>query len=296
MTERYYTVLVVPGSRAKLLRLKVRRSVLMGALSIVLFGLVAAGLLPFIYYTAAQRSRELESLQKEAQALRTASLEWDRSLSSLREQVAFFETKATKFALMAGVEDLPSSRSVGGLRQDPASAAMDSSLVKDEIENLKERSGVLKSSFDLLEKVYRDQSLLLSSTPSIAPVKGMIAYGFSWRRDPFTGQRAFHSGLDIVAPKGTAVLAPADAVVTKAGRETGYGNVVYLAHGNGLTTRYAHLDEFGVRAGQNVSRGDVIGYIGDTGRSLGAHLHYEVLVNNTKVDPVQYILDSRSTY
>ncbi len=296
MTERHYTVLVVPGSRARLLRLRVRRSVLMGALSIVLFGLVAAGLLPFIYYTAAQRSRELESLREETQALRTASLEWDKSLSSLREQVAFFETKATKFALMAGVEDLPSSRSIGGLRQELPNVTMDPSLVHDEIENLKERSGVLKNSFDLLEKVYRDQSLLLSSTPSISPVKGMIAYGFSWRRDPFTGQRAFHSGLDIVAPKGTAVLAPADAVVTKAGREMGYGNVVYLAHGNGLTTRYAHLDEFGVRAGQNVSRGDVIGYIGDTGRSLGAHLHYEVLVNNTKVDPVQYILDSRSTY
>ncbi len=296
MTERHYTVLVVPGSRARLLRLRVRRSVLMGALSIVLFGLVAAGLLPFIYYTAAQRSRELESLREETQALRTASLEWDKSLSSLREQVAFFETKATKFALMAGVEDLPSSRSIGGLRQEFPNVTMDPSLVHDEIENLKERSGVLRNSFDLLEKVYRDQSLLLSSTPSISPVKGMIAYGFSWRRDPFTGQRAFHSGLDIVAPKGTAVLAPADAVVTKAGREMGYGNVVYLSHGNGLTTRYAHLDEFGVRAGQNVSRGDVIGYIGDTGRSLGAHLHYEVLVNNTKVDPVQYILDSRSTY
>jgi len=291
MAERHYTIMIVPGSRAKLLRLKVRRGVLLSVISVALSGLFAAAVLPIIYYKAAERSRQLVTLQKENQQLREASKE----LSTLREQVAYFENKANKFSLMAGVQDLPSSQGGGGLRPGP-DATPDPTLVRDEIDNLKERSDVLKESFGILEKVYHDQSLLLASTPSIAPVKGMIAYGYSWRKDPFTGQPAFHTGLDIVAPKGTRVLAPADGIVVKASRETGYGNVVYVSHGNGVTTRYAHLDGFAVRPGQNVNRGDVLGFIGDTGRSLGAHLHYEVLVNNTKVDPTQYILDDRASY
>ncbi|HZI92933.1 MAG TPA: peptidoglycan DD-metalloendopeptidase family protein [Patescibacteria group bacterium] len=292
MAERHYTIMIVPGSRAKLFRLRVRRSVLLGLASVAVFGLFAAGLLPVIYYKAVDRSHQVASLRKENEKLREASKE----ISSLKDQVAYFESKANKFALMAGVQDLPSSQGGGGLRPDAAETPADPSLVRDEIDNLKERSTVLTNSFNILEKVYHDQSLLLASTPSIAPVKGMIAYGYSWRKDPFTGQPAFHNGLDIVAPRGTRVLAPADGIVTKAGRETGYGNAVYLSHGNGVTTRYAHLDGFAVRPGQEIRRGDVLGYVGDTGRSLGAHLHYEVLVNNTKVDPSQYILDDRASY
>ncbi len=293
--ERTYTIMIVPGTQAKLLRLRVRRGVLIGLISFAAFSVVAAGLLPILYYTAARRSRQLTALREENETLRKATLEFDRSLSSLREQVAYFESKATKFALMAGVEDLPSAKGAGGLR---SSDAIDSApaLVEDDLETLQERSGVLHRSFEMLEQVYRDQSLLLASTPSIAPVRGMIAYGFSYRRDPFTGQRAFHNGLDIVAPKGTPVKAPADAVVLRAGREPGYGNVVYLSHGNGLTTRYAHLDGFAVRAGKEVRRGEVIGFIGNTGRSLGAHLHYEVLINNARVDPIQYIVDDQVAY
>ncbi|HKY32271.1 MAG TPA: M23 family metallopeptidase [Candidatus Polarisedimenticolia bacterium] len=289
MSDRRYTIMIIPGTRAKLLRLKVRSSVLFALGSVAVLGLLSAALLPIVYATASHRSRVVASLQEENETLREASQE----IATLREQVAFFESKASKFALMAGVENIPSAQGVGGLRQEQV---QDTAIVSDEIDNLKERSGVLRQSFDLLEKVYRDQSLLLSSTPSIAPVKGMIAYGYAWRRDPFTGERAFHKGLDIVAPRGTRVKAPADAVVIKAGREAGYGNVIYLSHGNGLVTRYAHLDGFSVRPGQDVSRGEIIGYVGNTGRSLGAHLHYEVLVNNTKVDPSQYILDDVATF
>ncbi len=291
MADRTYTIMIVPGSRAKLFRLRVRRGILIAAIALGVFGLVSAGLMPVVYYSAQKRLIALSALRKENRTLRETSKE----ISSLREQVAYFENKASKFAIMAGVDDLPSSQGVGGLKQDsaPAQDAGEATDVSDDLDNLRERSGVLRTSFDMLEKVYQDQSLLLSSTPSIAPVKGMVSYGFAWRKDPFTGQRAFHNGLDIVASRGTPVHAPADGVVTKAGREKGYGNVIYLSHGNGLTSRYAHLDGFAVRPGQEVSRGDLIGYVGNTGRSLGAHLHYEILLNNTKVDPVQYILDDR---
>ena len=119
----------------------------------------------------------------------------------------------------------------------------------------------------------------------------MISYGFGYRRDPFTGQRAFHKGLDIVAMLDTPVMAPADGIVTRATREPDYGQVVYLSHGGGITTRYAHLRGFNVRVGQEIQRGDVIGFVGNTGRSLGYHLHYEVLLHGTKMNPMDYILD-----
>jgi len=289
MPDRTYTIMIVPGTRARLLKFKTRRSMVAALVLIVAAGLIGSAALPFVFYRAVQRSRDLAALQKENETLRQAGAE----IASLREQVAFFEEKATKFALMAGVEDLPSAQGVGGLRQESAVEEADGG---DQLDSLKERSGVLKQSFEMLDAVYRDQSLLLSSTPSIAPVRGMISYGFAWRRDPFTGQRAFHKGLDLVAPKGTRVLAPADGVVTKAGRQAGYGKVIYISHGNGLSTRYAHLNGFAVRPGERVGRGDLIGYVGNTGRSLGAHLHYEVLLNNTKVDPINYIVDDRVTY
>ncbi|MFQ5701186.1 MAG: peptidoglycan DD-metalloendopeptidase family protein [Acidobacteriota bacterium] len=281
MGERSYTVMILPGSRAKVWRVKLRGFAVWGILGFLAISIATTVLLPIVVHKGQRQARELAALREENDQLKQASAE----IAKIRERLVRFEDQATKFALMAGVEDLPTAQGVGGLRP------MDPPELESELDNLDERSDVLGRSFDVLNRVYRDQSLLLSSTPSIAPVKGMTSYGFGWRRDPFTGQRAFHKGVDLVTRRGTAVLAPAEGIVVKASRYGGYGNVVYLSHGNGLTTRYAHLEKFAVKPGQKVKRGDVLGYVGSTGRSLGAHLHYEVLVNNTRVNPVQYILD-----
>jgi len=111
-----------------------------------------------------------------------------------------------------------------------------------------------------------------------------------------TGEREFHTGVDIVANAGTPVLATADGVVVEAGRLSSYGKAVFLAHGNGLASRYGHLSEVLVRPGQRVHRGDRIGSVGATGRATGFHLHYEVLRNDRKVDPIPYILDHDPAY
>jgi len=302
MKGKYYTVMILPHTRARFSRFKVSASFVLILSLIALASIVSTGLLPIYVHLARAKSTELRELKQENRELRAAGQEVDQNLAGLRDRVAFFETKATKFAMMAGMQDLPSAQPVGGLREPAADGAMmrpasrsknavNGALLREEMQTLQERSGVLKESFGVLEKVYRDQSLLLASTPSIAPVHGMIAYGFQWRRDPFTGQRAFHSGLDIVANSGSKVLAPADGVVTAVMRDAGYGNVIYISHGNDIQTRYGHLSAFAVRVGQEVQRGEVIGYVGNTGRSLGAHLHYEVLIQGTKVDPINYILD-----
>ena len=112
---------------------------------------------------------------------------------------------------------------------------------------------------------------------------------FGERIDPFNGEGAFHSGVDISAPYGEAVLAPADGVIAFADRMSGYGRMVVLDHGHSITTRYGHLSAFAVVPGQLVQRGDIIGYVGRSGRSTGPHLHYEVRINDTPVNPYKYL-------
>lgn len=301
MKGKYYTIMVVPHTRARFTQLRVSAAFVLALAIIASAAVISTGLLPLYVHLSSERSAEIESLRAENQQLKEAGLELDASITSLRDRVSYFESEATKFALMAGVEDLPSSQPVGGARETPSApmtgparqgqAAFNTARLRDEMETLQERAGVLIDSYSVLDRVYHDQSLLLASTPSIAPVQGMISYGFGYRKDPFTGRRAFHKGLDMVAMLGTPVAAPADGIVTRARREPDYGNVIYLSHGNGVTTRYAHLRGFNVRVGQEVRRGDVIGYVGNTGRSLGYHLHYEVLHHGTKVNPMDFILD-----
>ncbi len=131
--------------------------------------------------------------------------------------------------------------------------------------------------------------LQANSTPSLWPVEGPVTGSFGERIDPFNGEGAFHSGVDISASVGQPVIAPADGVVIMADYMGGYGRAIMLDHGHGITTRYGHLASFAVIAGQFVHRGDTIGYVGLSGRSTGPHLHYEVRINNTPVNPHKYL-------
>ena len=128
-----------------------------------------------------------------------------------------------------------------------------------------------------------------SSSPSLWPVEGQVTGSFGERIDPFNGEGAFHSGVDISSAYGHPVIAPADGVVTFADFFGGYGKAIMIDHGHGISTRYGHLSGFAVTAGQQVHRGDTIGYVGLSGRSTGPHLHYEVRINDTPVNPYKYL-------
>jgi len=128
-----------------------------------------------------------------------------------------------------------------------------------------------------------------NSAPNLWPVEGRITGSFGERLDPFNGEGAFHSGVDISTGYGHAVVAPADGVVTFADFMGGYGKAIMIDHGHGISTRYGHLSGFAVTPGQQVHRGDTIGYVGMSGRSTGPHLHYEVRINDTPVNPYKYL-------
>jgi murein DD-endopeptidase MepM/ murein hydrolase activator NlpD len=128
-----------------------------------------------------------------------------------------------------------------------------------------------------------------NSAPNLWPVEGQVTGSFGERIDPFNGEGAFHSGVDIGSSYGSPIIAPADGVVTFTDQLGGYGKAIMIDHGHGISTRYGHLSGFAVTAGQSVHRGDVIGYVGASGRSTGPHLHYEVRINDTPVNPYKYL-------
>jgi murein DD-endopeptidase MepM/ murein hydrolase activator NlpD len=290
--------MIVPHARAEFKKITVSsKALLSAALGVALLGLCGV-LLPYYFVRTVQYSNRVERLEQENTGLREANARFDASLAELKDQVTDFENKSYKFALMAGVEDLPGANDGAGGSDFGGTAASVPSVnyLRQQLTQLRERTQALRGSYSVLEKVYEDQSLLLASTPSILPVKGILGHGFGWRRDPFTGQREFHKGVDISAPTGRKVMAPADGIVVKVSRIRGYGRVIYLSHGNGITTRYGHMSEFNVKLGQRIERGDIIGFVGSTGRSTGPHLHYEVLVHNQKVDPMKYILEDLPSF
>ena len=128
-----------------------------------------------------------------------------------------------------------------------------------------------------------------NSAPNLWPVEGQVTGSFGERIDPFNGEGAFHSGVDISSNYGHPIVAPADGVVLYTEQLGGYGKAIAINHGNGISTRYGHLSGFAVAAGQTVHRGDVIGYVGASGRSTGPHLHYEVRINDIPVNPYKYL-------
>jgi len=128
-----------------------------------------------------------------------------------------------------------------------------------------------------------------TTAPTLWPVTGPITGPFGSRMDPFNGEGAFHAGVDISCHYGQAILAPADGTVSYADFYNGYGRLIEIDHGNGIQTRYGHLSGFAVTDGESVRKGQVIGYVGMSGRSTGAHLHYEVRINDTPVNPHKYL-------
>lgn len=147
-----------------------------------------------------------------------------------------------------------------------------------------------QSVIDLWEGLSERQSLL-SATPNIKPAKGWLTSRFGYRTSPFSGKSVLHAGLDIAAAPGSPVYAPADGVVTFASYDEGYGKLVSVDHGYGVSTRFGHMSQIYVQVGQRIGKWDVLGAVGNTGRSTGPHLHYEVRINGTPVDPINYILD-----
>ena len=157
------------------------------------------------------------------------------------------------------------------------------------IEKLNEDAKDREKSFDELLAFLHEQKSILASTPSLWPVTGWITSEFGIRQSPFSSGLEFHKGVDISTRFGKEVVAPADGLVVTSAFDSSDGNYIKIDHGHGLATGFAHLSRMAVKQGVRVKKGQIIGYVGDTGRSTGSHLHYAVFVNNIPVNPKRYL-------
>ncbi|HSY49385.1 MAG TPA: M23 family metallopeptidase [Thermoanaerobaculia bacterium] len=291
MDQRYSTIIFVPHARAKFRKLKVSHRLLISLVSIVTSSLCLSTFFSVQYFTSLSQTHELTKLRHENKELETANEQFSKSVESLRGQLRTVEDRTRKLAIYAGISSLDDSAQggVGGLRPNDLG---DNNPYRDDVDKMAFRSKRIESDLSVLEQKLVAQSQLLASTPSIAPIRGILTDGFGGRSDPFTGERGTHNAVDISSAAGQPVRAPADGIVVKAEWANGYGNVIFLSHGYGYSTRYGHLSGYAIKPGQHVKRGDIIGYVGSTGRATGPHLHYEVRLNNNPVNPLEYILNA----
>jgi murein DD-endopeptidase MepM/ murein hydrolase activator NlpD len=249
------------------------------------------------------RLQQLERA-KDVQAASLGSLASEISaLYGLRKSPLTSTTTADTPAAVKHKDDAAASAAVAATPSDPATGSLSDEAYNrslDEFLALRTSalSGVVARSMATGLPMRLDSSATelsggsmddIAYAPSLWPVQGRITSSFGEREDPFKGEGAFHKGVDISAPYGTPIRASADGVVQTAGMENGYGREVVLDHGHNLKTLYAHLSGFTVIEGQQVVRGQVIGYVGRSGRSTGSHLHYEVQIHGTPVNPHKYL-------
>lgn len=286
--KRKNTILVVPPHGAPLRRLELSNRQLAGLL-VALVGLVVLAVFStWTFFTRGVTTGELEQLRQENESLRSANVRFEEGLGAVRGQLAEYEEQTAKLAIVAGLDfdEGDGEPGVGG-EVWPSSGALDA----EELSYVADRSAVLGSRLDAIEVELGRRASRLSSMPSIAPATGLLTSSFGYRTDPLSGARAYHRGIDIGTGGEQPVRAAADGVVVQAGRKGALGTAVYISHGFGYATRYGHMSRLAVEAGQRVSQGETIGYVGTTGRSTGYHLHYEVRLDGKPVNPLAYLLD-----
>jgi len=275
--DRFYAFIVSRTSRSRshIRRICVHKRWLKVS-AVVLFA-VTCGLL-YGFYGLTQQAKHI-SIEHENSRLRAENDKQRQELQNLNNRVDAVEDTSRKLAEASGVQKEPQTvHGQGGPAHPVDSAAA--------LAALESKTARLERDLHNYEDFLRRHGM----TPSIWPVTGKLESGVGGRRNPFGGRRfEYHEGQDIDAAYGTPVQVTATGKVTVAGWQRGYGNVVYVDHGNGLSTRYGHLSKIDVRVGDAVMRGQTIGLVGSTGRSTGPHLHYEVRINSQPVNPKQYL-------
>lgn len=275
----------------------------LGAAVLVILLLVGAGLA----LVRSERSAEANVLLfAENGILRSELLALGGRIDGLDTTVRAHIRLANEARLLAGLPphgEEAALLGVGGLRREDSAAAGDAPsgvgrtvrFYEDRIEQLSRRLSFQEKSFIEVRDLIEENRQRLDHIPTINPVSGrhFFSSGFGPRRDPFTGRKSYHHGLDICAERGTPFCATADGEVIFSGKNGNLGQTVKVDHGNGFVTVYGHAHALEVRSGQSVRRGDVLGSVGRSGRATGVHLHYEVRQDGRPVNPWSYILDRK---
>jgi murein DD-endopeptidase MepM/ murein hydrolase activator NlpD len=278
MKQNYFIVVVAHSLHGRLRRIQVPHQFIYVVLLLALLGCLSVFGFVSSYARMAWKVANYNALKREADTLRSRYRNLQKVVNETNVQLASLQTLASEISVATGFKQK---------MEGPASISSEGTLAPSYSESLQEYyflrsvSGFKHNSF-----VHRFHA---NPQPGIWPVNGRLEDGFGTRVDPFSGEGAHHTGIDIIAPTGTIVQATGDGVVAMAEWSGGYGRLVIIDHGNGIRTYYAHLSRFTVLPGQEIRQGEPVGLVGSTGRVTAPHLHYEVRVGSTPVNPTKYL-------
>ena len=300
MSDNFFTLMILPRRKSAVTKISLSnnlvRSLFIGSIIAVLLSL-------YVVYDYASIKRDRAELIR----LRTQTVQQSKQIDELASKVDEFSDRMEEFKQLDKKIRILAANQTGRDKKMPLGIGgsnneqirlkelMDQdkgkllSGMRQSISKLNEDATEREQSFNELLKFLREQKSLLAATPSIWPVKGWVTSEFGSRENPFASGVEFHKGLDIATRMGREIVAPADGLIVEVSSRADDGNMVRIDHGYGLASSYAHLQKSMVKEGMRVKRGDLIGYVGDTGRSTGSHLHYAVYVNNIPVNPRKYL-------
>ncbi len=292
MDKKFYTFLIFPGAHGNLHKIRLPFYVVHMVLAFSVVGIMTIAALANSYARMLLKVSNYNNLRTEREALKTQNRSLENAVTTTNAKLDSLQSLATEVALTYGFGEARRPRFPEGVL---ALATQTNSTLESSYHaslyafNLIRNFSPLPSRPPTALGILPSADLGRETMPSIWPVRGQISAGFGQRLDPFSGEGVFHSGVDIRNPYGTRVEAAGDGIVLEAGFDSGYGNAIVLDHGFGMTTKYGHLSKILVVVGQEVKRGQVIGAVGMTGKATGPHLHYEVMVNDTPVNPMKYL-------
>ncbi len=313
--NRYYTLLVIPEHTSAVRRWIIPNWVVRTAGVAGLFVVTIGIIMILDYWYVMGQISENKELRVENRQLRQQVQVFENKIATIEETMERIRTFSTRLKVITNIEDrnklieslnenLPDAstnietkfalRSAGGSAANPEELRLARNQADWELRfsQISQQSSLLEQQLHDQYELLSDQRAFLDATPTRKPAVGYFTSGFGVRKSPYGGREKMHEGLDIANYPGTAIRAPADGTVTFAGSKAGYGQTLIIDHGYRLETWYAHNSKILVRVGQRVRRGDPIARLGNSGRSTGPHLHYEVRINGTPVDPLSYILEN----
>ena len=288
MRKRYYVLLVARDGEGQIRKIPIPLHYIYVFLAGALIGLFTITGMAGSYTRMLMKVASFNQLRTEKEALKNRYSKLEKvaqekeiqaaSLGSLAGEVSALYGLKTSRILKSDAPDLTRDQFASSL--DQLYALRSSALSGAATVGIELGGGRPATTADWMQ---------MAAAPTLWPVEGTITGSFGERIDPFNGEGAFHTGVDISASYGQTVIAPADGLVIFADQDGGYGRLLILEHGNGISTRYGHLSSFAAIVGQSVRRGDVIGYVGQSGRATGPHLHYEVRLHDVPVNPHKYM-------
>ncbi|MCX7943891.1 MAG: peptidoglycan DD-metalloendopeptidase family protein [Deltaproteobacteria bacterium] len=309
MKNSRYTIFFIPDDSPKRYQFSIsKKSILVG---LGVFCVLAILFFIVVIHYAFLQDMAWENLHLRAENNKLSSELKDLSAETkkLAEALNKVEIFKNKIKLIASINDSDRNLSIGPIGDmnkeniinlpsledlsylNSKTKMMRLSILRSRVELLSGEIEINQKEMEELHKYFEERKEILRSTPARWPCYGWITSEFGFRYDPFTGEKTFHRGIDIATSIGVPVIAPADGTVVSTGFNAGLGNEIVIDHGLGIVTLYGHLNDIKVRAGDRVIRGQTIGTVGNSGRTTGPHLHYEVIVNGINVNPRKYIIE-----